>query len=94
MDEKEQSDETRQCSKTSMGIFIVLTMCITVQPVVPVKAQEAVQTAARTIYTEFKHGNSTRSEMEAMEIPTIYLRMPMRLPAMGMKSQFWEVVLF
>ena len=33
-------------------------------------------------------------EMEAMEIPTIYLRMPMRLPAMGMKSQFWEVVLF
>lgn len=61
MDEKEQSDETRQCSKTSMGIFIVLTMCITVQPVVPVKAQEAVQTAAKTIYTEFKDGNSTHS---------------------------------
>lgn len=31
------------------------------QPVVPVKAQEAVQTAAKTIYTEFKHGNSTHS---------------------------------
>lgn len=43
------------------AFFIVLTMCITVQPVVPVKAQEAVQTAARTIYTEFKDGNSTRS---------------------------------
>ena len=39
----------------------MLTMCITVQPVVPVKAQEAVQTAAKTIYTEFKHGNSTHS---------------------------------
>ena len=39
----------------------MLTMCITVQPVVPVKAQEAVQTAARTIYTEFKDGNSTHS---------------------------------
>ena len=43
------------------AFFIVLTMCITVQPVVPVKAQEAVQTAARTIYTEFKDGNSTHS---------------------------------
>ena len=47
--------------KRLWAFFIVLTMCITVQPVVPVKAQEAVQTAARTIYTEFKHGNSTRS---------------------------------
>ena len=61
MDEKEQSDETRQCSKRLWAFFIVLTMCITVQPVVPVKAQEAVQTAARTIYTEFKDGNSTHS---------------------------------
>ena len=63
MDEKEQSDETRQCSKTSMGIFYRAhhVLCITVQPVVPVKAQEAVQTAARTIYTEFKDGNSTHS---------------------------------
>lgn len=61
MDEKEQSDETRQCSKRLWAFFIVLTMCITVQPVVPAKAQEAVQTAARTIYTEFKHGNSTHS---------------------------------
>ena len=48
-------------AKRLWAFFIVLTMCITVQPVVPVKAQEAVQTAARTIYTEFKHGNSTRS---------------------------------
>lgn len=47
--------------KRLWAFFIVLTMCITVQPVVPVKAQEAVQTAARTIYTEFKHGNSTHS---------------------------------
>lgn len=61
MDEKEQSDETRQCSKRLWAFFIVLTMCITVQPVVPVKAQEAVQTAAKTIYTEFKHGNSIHS---------------------------------
>ena len=48
-------------AKRLWAFFIVLTMCITVQPVVPVKAQEAVQTAARTIYTEFKHGTSTRS---------------------------------
>lgn len=48
-------------AKRLWAFFIVLTMCITVQPVVPAKAQEAVQTAARTIYTEFKHGNSTRS---------------------------------
>ena len=48
-------------AKRLWAFFIVLTMCITVQPVVPVKAQEAVQTAARTIYTEFKHGNSTHS---------------------------------
>ena len=81
-------------AKRLWAFFIVLTMCITVQPVVPVKAQEAVQTAARTIYTEFKDGILPIPEMEAMEIPTIYLRMPMRLPAMGMKSQFWEVVLF
>ncbi len=47
--------------KRLWAFFIVLTMCITVQPVVPVKAQEAVQTAAKTIYTEFKHGNSTHS---------------------------------
>lgn len=47
--------------KRLWAFFIVLTMCITVQPVVPVKAQEAVQTAARTIYTEFKNGNSTHS---------------------------------
>ena len=44
-------------AKRLWAFFIVLTMCITVQPVVPVKAQEAVQTAARTIYTEFKDGN-------------------------------------
>lgn len=43
-------------AKRLWAFFIVLTMCITVQPVVPVKAQEAVQTAARTIYTEFKDG--------------------------------------
>lgn len=48
-------------AKRLWAFFIVLTMCITVQPVVPVKAQEAVQTAARTIYTEFKDGNSTNS---------------------------------
>lgn len=48
-------------AKRLWAFFIVLTMCITVQPVVPVKAQEAVQTAAKTIYTEFKHGNSTHS---------------------------------
>ena len=48
-------------AKRLWAFFIVVTMCITVQPVVPVKAQEAVQTAARTIYTEFKHGNSTHS---------------------------------
>lgn len=48
-------------AKRLWAFFIVLTMCITVQPVVPAKAQEAVQTAARTIYTEFKHGNSTHS---------------------------------
>lgn len=48
-------------AKRLWEFFIVLTMCITVQPVVPVKAQEAVQTAARTIYTEFKDGNSTHS---------------------------------
>ena len=47
--------------KRLWAFFIVLTMCVTVQPVVPVKAQEAVQTAARTIYTEFKDGNSTHS---------------------------------
>lgn len=47
--------------KRLWAFFIVLTMCITVQPVVPVKAQEAVQTAAKTIYTEFKDGNSTHS---------------------------------
>ena len=47
--------------KRLWAFFIVLTMCVTVQPVVPVKAQEAVQTAAKTIYTEFKHGNSTHS---------------------------------
>lgn len=48
-------------AKRLWAFFIVLTMCITVQPVVPVKAQETVQTAARTIYTEFKDGNSTHS---------------------------------
>lgn len=48
-------------AKRLWAFFIVLTMCVTVQPVVPVKAQEAVQTAARTIYTEFKDGNSTHS---------------------------------
>lgn len=48
-------------AKRLWAFFIVLTMCITVQPVVPAKAQEAVQTAARTIYTEFKHGNSIHS---------------------------------
>ncbi len=48
-------------AKRLWAFFIVLTMCITVQPVVPVKAQEAVQTAAKTIYTEFKHGNSIHS---------------------------------
>ena len=48
-------------AKRLWAFFIMLTMCITVQPVVPVKAQEAVQTAARTIYTEFKDGNSTHS---------------------------------
>lgn len=48
-------------AKRLWAFFIVLTMCITVQPVVPAKAQEAVQTAAKTIYTEFKDGNSTRS---------------------------------
>lgn len=48
-------------AKRLWAFFIVFTMCITVQPVVPVKAQEAVQTAARTIYTEFKDGNSTHS---------------------------------
>ena len=48
-------------AKRLWAFFIVLTMCITVRPVVPVKAQEAVQTAARTIYTEFKDGNSTHS---------------------------------
>lgn len=48
-------------AKRLWAFFIVLTMCITVQPVVPVKAQEAVQTAARTIYTKFKDGNSTHS---------------------------------
>lgn len=48
-------------AKRLWAFFIVLTMCITVQPVVPVKAQEAVQTAAKTIYTEFKDGNSTHS---------------------------------
>ena len=48
-------------AKRLWAFFIVLTMCITVQPVMPVKAQEAVQTAARTIYTEFKDGNSTHS---------------------------------
>ena len=47
--------------KRLWAFFIVLTMCVTVQPVVLVKAQEAVQTAAKTIYTEFKHGNSTHS---------------------------------
>lgn len=81
-------------AKRLWAFFIVLTMCITVQPVVPVKAQEAVQTAVKTIYTEFKYGNSIHSGDGSYEIPTIYLRMPMRLPAMGMKSQFWEVVLF
>lgn len=48
-------------AKRLWAFFIVLTMCITVQPVVSVKAQEAVQTAAKTIYTEFKDGNSTHS---------------------------------
>ena len=48
-------------AKRLWAFFIVLTMCITVQPVVPVKAQEAVQTAASTIYTDFKDGNSTHS---------------------------------
>lgn len=48
-------------AKRLWAFFIMLTMCITVQPVVPVKAQEAVQTAAKTIYTEFKDGNSTHS---------------------------------
>ena len=48
-------------AKRLWAFFIVLTMCITVQPVVPVKAQETVQTVARTIYTEFKDGNSTHS---------------------------------
>ena len=48
-------------AKRLWAFFIVLTMCITVQPVVPVKAQEAVQTAAKTIYTEFKDRNSTYS---------------------------------
>lgn len=48
-------------AKRLWAFFIVLTMCITVQPVVPAKAQEAVQTAAKTIYTEFKDGNSTHS---------------------------------
>lgn len=48
-------------AKRLWAFFIVLTMCITVQPVVPAKAQEAVQTAARTIYTEFKDGNSIHS---------------------------------
>lgn len=81
-------------AKRLWAFFIVLTMCITVQPVVPVKAQDTVQTAARTIYTEFKDGNSTHSGDGSYGNPTIYLRMPMRLPAMGMKSQFWEVVLF
>lgn len=47
--------------KRLWAFFIVLTMCITVQPVVPVKAQEAVQTAVKTIYTEFKYGNSIHS---------------------------------
>lgn len=48
-------------AKRLWAFFIVLTMCITVQPVVPVKAQEAVQTAVKTIYTEFKYGNSIHS---------------------------------
>lgn len=48
-------------AKRLWAFFIVLTMCITVQPVVPVKAQETVQTVERTIYTEFKDGNSTHS---------------------------------
>lgn len=48
-------------AKRLWAFFIVLTMCITVQPVVSVKAQEAVQTAAKTIYTKFKDGNSTHS---------------------------------
>lgn len=56
-------------AKRLWAFFIVLTMCITVQPVVPVKAQEAVQTAARTIYTEFKDGNSTRSGDGSYENP-------------------------
>lgn len=80
-------------AKRLWAFFIVLTMCITVQPVVPVKAQEARQRQKRSI-RNLNMEILPIPEMEAMEIPTIYLRMPMRLPAMGMKSQFWEVVLF
>lgn len=58
---KNKQMEPDNVAKRLWAFFIVLTMCITVQPVVPVKAQEAVQTAARTIYTEFKDGNSTHS---------------------------------
>ena len=86
MDEKEQSDETRQCSKTSMGIFY--------------RAHHVYYRAACRAgkgaggCADSGKNDLLVPEMEAMEIPTIYLRMPMRLPAMGMKSQFWEVVLF
>ena len=47
-------------AKRLLAFFIALTMCITMQPAVPVKA-EAMQTAAKTIYTEFKGGNLTHS---------------------------------
>lgn len=54
-------------AKRLWAFFIVLTMCITVQPVVPVKAQEAVQTAGKNDLYGFKDGNSTHSGDGAME---------------------------
>ena len=90
MDEKEQSDETRQCSKTSMGIFY---RAHHVYYRAACRAGKGAGGCADSGKNDL-YGILLVPEMEAMEIPTIYLRMPMRLPAMGMKSQFWEVVLF
>ena len=91
MDEKEQSDETRQCSKTSMGIFY---RAHHVYYRAACRAGKGAGGCADSGKNDLNMEILLVPEMEAMEIPTIYLRMPMRLPAMGMKSQFWEVVLF
>lgn len=95
MDEKEQANETRQCSKTSMGIFyrahhVYYRAACRAGKGAGGCADSGKNESIRNLKMEIL----PIPEMEAMEIPTIYLRMPMRLPAMGMKSQFWEVVLF